>query len=105
MTEEQREKQLIEDIARRFATAAGFYHGDWRAWEGLAESVIRYVRAYDAGTAEGNPETTCEWWNDGEMWESSCGVAYMFNSDGPEDNGHRFCHKCGKPIAIGETPK
>jgi hypothetical protein len=46
---------------------------------------------------------TCEWWEDGEMWESSCGVAYMFNSDGPEDNGHRFCHKCGKRIAIDEA--
>lgn len=55
--------------------------------------------------AEANCGATCEWWNDGEMWESPCGVAYMFNSDGPEDNGHRFCHKCGKPIAIGETPK
>lgn len=48
-------------------------------------------------------DETCEWWEDGEMWESSCGVAYMFNSDGPEDNGHRFCHKCGKRIAIDEA--
>ena len=47
---------------------------------------------------------TCEWWEDGEMWESSCGVAYTFiDTDGPADNGHTFCHKCGKRIAIDEA--
>ena len=60
----------------------------------IAARVIDILRPEleDAGT--------CAWWEDGEMWESSCGVAYMFNSDGPEDNGHRFCHKCGKRIEI-----
>jgi len=47
---------------------------------------------------------TCEWWEDGEMWESSCGVAYTFiDTDGPADNGHTFCHKCGNRIAIDEA--
>ena len=62
--------------------------------------VARLVLAELAGELR---DGTCEWWEDGEMWESSCGVAYMFNSDGPEDNGHRFCHKCGKRIAIDEA--
>lgn len=62
--------------------------------------TARLVLAELAGELE---DGTCEWWEDGEMWESSCGVAYMFNSDGPEDNGHTFCHKCGNRIAIDEA--
>ena len=53
----------------------------------------------DAETAR----STCEWWEDCEMWESSCGVAYTFLSDGPDENEHEFCHKCGKRIAIDKA--
>ena len=53
----------------------------------------------DAETAR----STCEWWEDGEMWESSCGAAYNFLSDGPAENEHEFCHKCGKRIVIDEA--
>jgi len=56
MSDETREAQLVEDIARRVATAAGFYHTDWRLWQEFAESVIRYVRAYDIGTAKKAPK-------------------------------------------------
>lgn len=63
-----------------------------------AQAIDHICAAFRAHA--GRDQDSCEWWNDGEMWESSCGVAYMFNSDGPEDNGHRFCHKCGKRIQI-----
>ena len=46
---------------------------------------------------------TCAWWEEGEMWESSCGVAYNFLSDGPVENEHEFCHKCGNRISIDEA--
>lgn len=71
---------------------------------GVIENVLNALEATEEQQRlRADADATCEWWNDGEMWESSCGVAYMFNSDGPEDNGHRFCHKCGKRIALEEA--
>lgn len=64
------------------------------------EVYAQAVLAELAGELRGG---TCAWWEDGEMWESSCGVAYNFLSDGPVENEHDFCHKCGKRIAIDEA--
>lgn len=42
---------------------------------------------------------TCKWWDSGELWESDCGVAYVFtHRDTPTKDGHKYCHKCGKPL-------
>ena len=88
--------ELIERVARVMCVADGYPVTQWHEWADMAAAVLAEL--------EGElRDGTCEWWEDGEMWESSCGVAYMFNSDGPEDNGHRFCHKCGKRIAIDEA--
>ena len=80
---------------RLFVAVASHCANEGRAW-----ALVDIVLAELAGELG---DGTCEWWEDGEMWESSCGVAYMFNSDGPEDNGHTFCHKCGNRIAIDEA--
>lgn len=95
--------ELIERVARALAQhdypSCGFdgmHDVGQRGYRAKAHSVLAEL----AGELRNG---TCEWWEDGEMWESSCGVAYMFNSDGPEDNGHRFCHKCGNRIAIDEA--
>ena len=84
--------ELIERVARVIWES--------RYTDDNSMQVARLVLAELAGELR---DGTCEWWEDGEMWESSCGVAYMFNSDGPEDNGHTFCHKCGNRIAIDEA--
>ena len=41
--------------------------------------------------------TGCEWSTDGEidMWETTCGKAFVFNEDGPIANGFEFCPFCG----------
>jgi len=38
--------------------------------------------------------------DENDMWESSCGIAFVFNDGGPEDNSFRFCHGCGKRIEV-----
>ena len=35
-------------------------------------------------------------------WVSSCGVTYTFTNGDPEDNGHKYCHKCGKPLIVDD---
>lgn len=37
---------------------------------------------------------------EGVTWDSTCGVKYCFTEDGPEENGHKFCHSCGKPMSV-----
>lgn len=50
----------------------------------------------------------CVWTFDDDahapMWTSPCGVTYSFTEGGPEDNGHKFCHSCGKPLVLAATP-
>ena len=35
---------------------------------------------------------------DGDTWESSCGEVWSFIEGGPQENGVKFCHNCGKPV-------
>src|ERR1051325_3792858 len=41
---------------------------------------------------------------EGETWNSDCGVKYCFIEEGPAENGHKFCHCCGKPLLIAAGP-
>lgn len=87
--------ELIERVANTIRHDK--FSRDWCTALEVAQDVL-------AELAVELRDGTCEWWEDGEMWESSCGVAYTFiDTDGPADNGHTFCHKCGKRIAIDEA--
>ena len=71
-----------------------------RKWH---EAVDRMMEA-----AAPSAEDVCVRWLDDEdsgLWESSCGIAYGFVDDGPVENKHHFCHKCGKPLAIRPAMK
>lgn len=49
-----------------------------------------------------NPEP-CHWICNGvdlEYFETSCGVTWSFEADGPRENGAKFCPGCGHPIAV-----
>jgi len=39
------------------------------------------------------------------VWESECGILYQFIEGGPKDNGHNYCHYCGKKLVIKEEVK
>ncbi|MDE2099457.1 MAG: 3'-5' exonuclease [Patescibacteria group bacterium] len=38
-------------------------------------------------------------------WDGSCGIKYVFNSDGPKENNFNFCPHCGHLLVVGESPK
>jgi len=42
----------------------------------------------------------CEWLEDelDGYWTTACGEMHCFTDGGPEDNHHRFCPYCGKPL-------
>ena len=60
----------------------------------------RLYPAISAISAHMATPATCEWTEDDEMWETSCGEAWGFPLGGPVENGVRFCHGCGKPVEI-----
>ena len=97
------DNELMERVARVICASVGIESFD-DMLEFHKEMYRHQARAVLAELAGELRDGTCEWWEDGEMWESSCGVAYTFiDTDGPADNGHTFCHKCGKRIAIDEA--
>lgn len=59
----------------------------------------------DAALAE-NVEPVADWCNwmpdddSGDTWKGDCGILWMFNDDGPSENGVKFCHNCGKQVAL-----
>lgn len=49
--------------------------------------------------------TKCCWEHDehDDTWLTSCRQVWHFIEGGPKENGVKFCHHCGKHVAI-ETP-
>jgi hypothetical protein len=52
------------------------------------------------GEATRPTNSTCGWYDDGGTWASECGVFYTFIEDGPVENDHLFCIKCGKRLLV-----
>lgn len=54
-----------------------------------------------------SPETpdSCTWTfsNYDDHWSGTCGAEWVFNDGGPEENGVKFCPKCGKSVAVSAT--
>ena len=48
-------------------------------------------------------ESKCEWYSvdewDQTYWQTECGKKWTFTSDGPKENGVKFCHGCGNSIS------
>ncbi len=42
----------------------------------------------------------CDWRDDGEKWDTGCGQAHQFFTDGPVENHYRFCPYCGKSLKV-----
>lgn len=77
-------------------------------FERAPEDVQADVEALRAATALMRGQSdACAWQKDddeweGAHWDSACGEKYFFVEGGPSDNGHKFCHGCGKPLHIIE---
>lgn len=48
---------------------------------------------------------SCTWHCEEDInnWHSDCGYQFQFTEDGPEENGVKFCPKCGKSVAFSAT--
>lgn len=42
--------------------------------------------------------SVCKWRDMQEYWETGCDNAFSFETEGPEENGFKFCPYCGKTI-------
>lgn len=68
-----------------------------------AEAIAVEIRARGTGR-EAPGEDACSWYSGNYGgWHSSCGTAYVFESGGPVENGHKFCHCCGKRLKVTDT--
>ena len=47
----------------------------------------------------------CVWTKDewADTWETGCGNAFVFNDEGPTENGFKFCPYCGKSVLVKIT--
>ncbi|ASV45065.1 Eaa1 protein [Klebsiella phage SopranoGao] len=71
-----------------------------------------YAPAVKAGGQQNAPQNipeiipeSCTWTfsNYDDHWSGTCGVEWIFPDGGPEENGVKFCPKCGKSVAISAT--
>ena len=61
----------------------------------------------DAALAE-NVEPVADWckWSPEDAvempdtWRGDCGILWTFTEGGPHENGVKFCHNCGKQVAL-----
>lgn len=67
-----------------------------------------YIPVYrEASPAQPAPviPDSCTWHCEEDInnWHSDCGYQFQFMEDGPEENGVKFCPKCGKSVAVSAT--
>lgn len=77
------------EMARKTCRAAMLQHQPQNAQQNIPEII---------------PDS-CTWTfsNYDDHWSGTCGAEWVFNDGGPEENGVKFCPKCGKSVAISAT--
>lgn len=94
---------VVPDGIERVASMAE-YLGNFSA-----AAIIRQLAANQTQNAQQNiPEIipdSCTWTfsNYDDHWSGTCGVEWIFPDGGPEENGVKFCPKCGKSVAVSAT--
>ena len=87
-------KEMIRDYDARIRAEAKA--------EALA-AMAPCIEAYESALKDKAGE--CTWTEDPEgYWSTSCGRSWTFIEGGPEENGVRYCHGCGKPVRIADEP-
>jgi hypothetical protein len=62
----------------------------------ITDPITKAFKTLKADT----PASPCEWKYDEDhcKYDTSCGEAWSFIDDGIEENGVKYCFKCGKPV-------
>ena len=99
------EPVVSEDVRQIKNTAAALeYIGNF-----ADAAIILQLAANQQQNAQQNiPEIipdSCTWTfsNYDDHWSGTCGVEWIFPDGGPEENGVKFCPKCGKSVAVSAT--
>ena len=51
----------------------------------------------------GTKKPQCQWTEDADgVWETACGEMFLFETDGPLENGFLFCPYCGRKLITQE---
>jgi hypothetical protein len=64
----------------------------------LDERNKRIAAERDLQAAQRELAKSCVWSGDGDVWETSCGNAFVFNDGGPKENEAKYCMYCGGKI-------
>ena len=76
------------------------------AWDSIGVNVGERTNATGDEMAR-RLRATCRWTNvmceDYDVWDTECGQAHQFETDGPAENLHTFCPYCGCTLHE-ETP-
>ena len=59
---------------------------------------------YDCQTPTPEEPEGCAWGKDEDgIYQTDCGECFVFNDDGPKENGFKFCPYCGKTLKSSPT--
>jgi hypothetical protein len=89
-----------EDLHSKSDIAAELAHRDIEIDKLKARVAELYTRPAPADQGD-----TCTWELDhgDSAWAGECGIYWSFIDDGPQENGVKFCPKCGKSCVFVET--
>jgi hypothetical protein len=71
----------------------------------LLDQEDKAEKYFNARPAPADQGDTCTWELDhgDSAWAGKCGIYWSFIDDGPQENGVKFCPKCGKSCVFVET--
>lgn len=72
------------------------------AWSAMPRAALKSL--LQGGNSPVIPDS-CTWHCEEDInnWHSDCGYQFQFMEEGPEENGVKFCPKCGKNVAVSAT--
>ena len=96
----------IGHIRRTLEETFGGLHGTHVEPDVLMDckTICDAIYAAYSGKSPAIPDS-CTWHCEEDInnWHSDCGYQFQFTEDGPEENGVKFCPKCGKSVAVSAT--
>ena len=99
--EKLRPQAIFDKDELRAAILAGEPQTPEQAQQAADDRAYKW-RHYMVGD---EPKPSCAWTESPEgYWSTSCGRSWTFIEGGPEENGVRYCHGCGKPVRITDEP-
>lgn len=68
------------------------------------DGSLRWPCPAHPGNSPVSPDT-CTWTFSSydSHWSGTCGIEWIFTDGGPEENGVKFCPKCGRSVAMAAT--